>query len=461
MNEGRGETVEGGERTGEPIVAGRWYPNYVLGLLLAAYVLSFIDRNILALMVDPIRRDLQISDFQMSLLQGSAFALLYSCMSLPIAHLADSRRRTGIISIGIAVWSAMTALCGIAHSFVALFTLRLGVGLGEAALSPPATSLLSDYFEPKKLPRAMAIFGLGISFGTGMSFLVGGFVVELVSGMPAVVLPLVGEVRPWQLVFFIIGLPGLLLAVVVATLREPKRRGAILDAGGQVETIPLSEVARYILKRWRLYISFPVSTSFLGIFGFGMAAWYPTFLMRTYGLSVGQAATLFGLTYVIFGTAGTLFGVRFAERLQARGYPDGHLRFILIVSLLMCIFGVIGPLMPSAPLAVVFLIPAVFLKNSYLGSSGAALQLVTPNQLRAKVTALQIFFTNIIGMTVGASGIAFLTDFVFVDDGALRYSLTWIAAIVCPLGALVVWTCLKPYVEAIDEARERELAEGA
>jgi MFS family permease len=439
----------------------RWYANYVLGLLLTAYVLSFIDRNILALMVDPIRRDLQISDFEMSLLQGSAFALFYSIMSLPIAHLADNHRRTGIIAVGIAVWSAMTALCGIARSFGALFALRLGVGLGEAALSPPATSLLSDYFEPKKLPRAMAVFGLGVSFGTGVSFLVGAFVVEMVSGMSAVTLPLAGEVRPWQLAFFVIGLPGLLLGAVMATLREPQRRGAIVDASGQLERIPLSEVARFILKRWRLYISFPVSTALLGIFGFGMSAWYPTFLMRTYGLSVGQAGTLFGLTYVIFGTAGTLFGVRFAERLQARGYPDGHLRFILFAALLMAVFGVIGPLMPSAPLALLFLVPAVFLKSSYLGSSGSAMQLVTPNQLRAKITALQIFFGNIIGMTIGASGIAFLTDYVFVDDQAVRYSISWVAATMCPLAALVIGSCLKPYVHAIEEAREREATDAA
>lgn len=432
-----------------------WYANFVLGTLLVAYIFSYIDRNILALLVGPIRLDLNISDFEVSLLQGPAFAIFYSTMALPVAHLADTRRRTSIIAWGIAFWSATTACCGVARSFGSLFLLRLGVGLGEAALSPPAASLLSDYFQPRQLPRAMAIFSLGISLGTGMSFLIGGLVVEMVAGMSQVSLPLVGDVRSWQLTFFIIGLPGLLLSVLVYSIREPRRRGGLLDADGELEIIAPNETLRFLMHRWRLYVSFPVATAFLGIFGYGMAAWYPTFLIRTYGLSTGEAGTLFGVVYVIFGPLGTLFGVRLAERLQASGYRDAHVRFILLASCGLWVFGVVGPLMPSVELACVMLVPAVFLKSSYLGSSASAMQLVTPNQLRAQVTALQIFFANIIGMTVGASGIAFLTDFVFADDQAIRYSLSWIAGLTCLFAVLTLMTCLKPYARAVDEAEER------
>ncbi len=434
------------------------YANYVLGMLLLAYIFSFVDRNILALMVEPLRRDLGISDFEVSLLQGPAFALFYCTMALPVAHLADTRRRTAIIACGVALWSAMTVGCGLARSFGTLFTLRLGVGLGEAALSPPAASLLSDYFHPSRYPRAMAVFSLGIGVGTGMSFLIGGAVVQLVSGMTAVSLPLLGDVRPWQLIFLVVGLPGLLIAALMATIREPERRGGILDDEGKLEVIPLRDVFRFISHRWRLYISFPVASGFLGIFGYGMAAWYPTFLIRTYDLSVAQAGTVFGLIYVVIGPLGTLFGVRLAERLQRRGYRDAHVRFIALAALGMAFFGCVGPLMPSVELALAMLVPAVFLKCSYLGSSSSALQLVTPNQLRAKVTALQIFFANIIGMTIGASGVAFLTDFVFVDDLAIRYSLAWIAVVTCLLGAALLVSCLKPYCRAIDEANERTSA---
>lgn len=434
---------------------GGWYANYVLGILLVAYIFSFIDRNILSLLVGPIRRDLGISDFEVSLLQGPAFAIVYSIMALPVAHFADTRRRTGIIACGIAVWSAMTVCCGLVRSFAALFLFRLGVGLGEAALSPPAASLLSDYFHPRRYPRAMAIFSLGIGIGTGMSFLVGGGVVELVSGVSVVSVPLVGDMRPWQVTFLVIGIPGLLIAALMAFIREPRRRGGIMNAEGQLEVIPVSAVFQFIIQRWRLYISFPVSTGLLGIFGYGMAAWYPTFLIRTYDLSIGEAGTVFGLTYVVFGPMGTLFGVRLAERLQTRGYRDAHVRFIMFAACGMGIFGTVGPLMPNVELAMLMLVPTVFIKCSYLGSSASAMQLVTPNQFRAKVTALQIFFGNIIGMTIGATGIAFLTDFVFVDDLAIRYSLAWVAAVTCLVGAIALKTCLKPYSDAVDEANER------
>jgi MFS family permease len=442
-----------------PVDQTNLYSNYVLGTLLVAYIFSYVDRNILALMVEPLRRDLGISDFEISLLQGPAFALFYATMALPVAHLADTRRRTAIVACGVAVWSAMTVACGLVRSFGALFMFRLGVGLGEAALSPPAASLLSDYFHPSRYPRAMAIFSLGIGLGTGMSFLIGGAVVEFVSGVPTTSVPLVGEIRSWQLTFFVVGFPGLLIAALMATLREPKRRGAILDDDGRVEPIPLSDGFQFITQRWRLYIAFPVATGFLGIFGYGMAAWYPTFLIRTYGFSAGEAGTVFGLIYVIAGPLGTLSGVRLAEWLQRRGYRDAHVRFTMLAACGMLVFGSVGPLLPNASLAITALVPAVFLKCSYLGSSSSAMQLVTPNQFRAKVTALQIFFATIMGMTIGASGVAFLTDFVFVDDMAIRYSLSWIAAVSCLLAAIVSMTCLKPYAQAIDEANERASAD--
>lgn len=432
-----------------------WYQGYVLLVLLLAYIFSFIDRQILSLMVGPIRQDLGISDFELSLLQGWAFALFYSVMALPIARLADRYSRRTIIGCGIAVWSAMTAGCGLARSYGGLFLMRVGVGVGEAALSPPTYSLLSDYFRPERLARAMAIFSLGISLGGGLAYLVGGTVMELVSRSDTVVLPVVGAVRPWQATFLIVGLPGLLVALMMLGIREPARRGGLLDAAGQVRRMPIGQVWDYLKDRWRLYLSFPLGTALLGVFGYGMMAWYPTFLIRTYGMSIGEAGTWFGLTYLVFGSSGTYVGARVAELLHRRGYQDGHVRLIMLAGILMTIPGIIGPLLPTAPLALLALAPTIFLKSCYYGSSGAALQLVTPNQMRAQVTALQIFFGNIIGMTLGASSIAALTDFVFRDDLAVRYSLAWVAAVFCPAAVLVLRSCLRPYTQALEEAGQR------
>ncbi len=280
-------------------------------------------------------------------------------------------------------------------------------------------------------------------------------VIEAVPTAPDVVLPVIGMLHPWQTVFLIVGAPGLLVALLMYGIREPARRGELRDEHGAPRGVSFRFLWRFLLERRGLYIGFPMGTALLGVFSYGLMAWYPSFLIRTYGLSMGEAGIYFGLVYLIFGPLGTYWGARTAERMEARGRRDAHMRFTMLAALAMTIPGALGPLMPSAPLALLVLVPTIFLKCSYYGNTGAVLQLVTPNQMRAQVTALQIFFGNIVGMTVGASAIAALTDFVFHDDGAVRYSLAIIAAIFCPAGALVLRACLKPYTDALEEAARR------
>ena len=177
------------------------YANYVLGILMMAYVFSFIDRQILSLMVGPIKADLDIGDFQFSLLTGWAFALFYAFMGIPLGRMADHRSRRAIIAVGVAVWSLMTCLSGMAKSFNGLFMARVGVGVGEAALSPPAYSLLSDYYPPHRLARANSIYTMGVTIGSGLAYIIGGFVSQWIAGMGEISLPLVGEVRAWQATF--------------------------------------------------------------------------------------------------------------------------------------------------------------------------------------------------------------------------------------------------------------------
>lgn len=438
-----------------PLSQRSWYPNYVLAILLLAYIFSFIDRQILSLMVVPIRRDIAISDFEMSLLQGAAFALLYSVMALPIARLADRYSRCTIISSGIALWSLMTAGCGLARSYGTLFLMRVGVGVGEAALSPAAYSMLSDYFSKQRLARAVAIYSLGISLGSGLAYLTGGLLMAAVAKVSVIELPLLGAMKSWQVVFIIVGMPGLLIALLMAYAAEPERRGALRDSSGHSQELKMRETASFLLARWRLYLVFPIATGFLGIFSFGLMAWYPTFLIRAFGMSIAESGIYFGLTYLFVGTLGTYLGGRFAESLQ-RKYPDIHIRFIMIAALAMILPSVAGPLMPSAPLALAMLIPTIFLKCCYYGSAGTAMQLVTPNQMRAQVSALQIFFGNIIGLTVGASSIAALNDFVFHDDNAIHFSLALVAGTSCAGGALLLAWCLQPYRRALAEIKGLE-----
>ena len=433
------------------------YTNYILGLLMLAYIFSYVDRQILSLMVGPIRSDLDISDFEISLLQGWAFALFYSVMAIPIARMADNGSRVRIISIGVALWSTMTALSGLARSFGALFAMRVGVGVGEAALTPATYSMLSDYFSREKLPRALAIYMLGIPLGSGLAYIFGGAVVEAATSAPPVVIPHFGRIAPWQLTFIIVGLPGLIVAALIAlTVREPARRGTGMSKGDVESRLPFMEVFRFQLKRWRVYIGISMGTAQLGILSYGTLAWYPTFLMRTYGTSVAETGLYFGLIYIVFGSLGTIIGVRIAGWIVKKGYRDGHIRFLIITSILLVIPATIGPLMPTAFSALLVLAPAIFLKNSHHGSSSSVLQVITPNRMRAQVTAVQIFLNNIIGLTVGASAIAILTDFVFVDDYAIRYSMAWVAGVTCPLAAIILWTCLKPYRASLEESKQWE-----
>lgn len=427
--------------------------NYTLAVLLVAYVLSFIDRQILSLLVGPIRKDLGISDFQMSFLQGIAFALFYALLGIPIGRLADRGNRKKIIAVGIFLWSLMTAVCGLAKSYSMLFFARMGVGIGEAALSPAAYSIFADSFQPARLARATSIFSLGITIGSGLAFIIGGRVVEMIAGMQPVTLPVLGTLHPWQLTFFAVGLPGLLISALSLTILDPPRRGLLQNAQGQIETIvPLAQVLGFMRARWRCYAAIFGGVALFAIVGYGTMAWYPAFLMRTFEMPVGQVGLRFGLIYLVFGTAGSLCAALLSEQFSKRGYRDANVRVMLLVAISVILPAAIGPLMPSANLALLIVAPTTFLQNAYFGVAIASLQLIAPNQMRAIISAIFLFVANLLGMGIGPSAVALLTDFVFQHDQAVRYSLAMLSAIAYPIAALIFWRGLKHYRQALDEA---------
>ncbi len=215
------------------------YSWYVVTVLMLAYVFAFLDRQIIALLVDPIKRDIGVTDFQMSLLLGPAFAFFYVTLGIPVGRLADRRSRRTIIGIGIAIWSVMTAACGLAKTFTHLFLARIGVGVGEATLQPCATSVISDYFPREKRGRAISVYSMVLGIGAGLAFVLGGQVVAAVIDGPSIALPLIGEIYNWQIVFLIVGLPGLLVAGLMFTVKEPHRRDRITIDGQEPEQIPI------------------------------------------------------------------------------------------------------------------------------------------------------------------------------------------------------------------------------
>jgi MFS family permease len=423
--------------------------NYALLVLLLAYILSFVDRNVMAVLIGPIREQFDISDFQYSLLHGFAFSMFYIVLGLPIARLADRGSRKWIIAIGVFLWSLMTCLCGLAKSFFTLFLARIGVGVGEAALSPPAYSLLSDLFPPEKLARAMAIYTLGITLGGGLAYIVGGAVYQHFAASGGANLPLVGQVSAWQLTFIAVGAPGFVIAWLLSLLREPVRGAQSTQPAVTATEVSLAEVGQHLKSHARAYLALIGSMSMLAILGYGTMAWYPEFLMRTYGMDRATAGGQFGTIFLVAGSLGTLAGGWSVQPLARRGRSDAPLLVILACALLWLAPAALGPLSSSATLAVIAACPIIFFLNAYFGVGITGVQLITPVSMRAQVSALMLFCTNLFGLAFGPSAVALLTDFVFGDDLALRYSLALLPLIVCPLAAGLVLQGMRCYREAV------------
>ncbi|MDG2326727.1 MAG: MFS transporter [Halioglobus sp.] len=420
--------------------------NYTLFVLLLAYILSFVDRNVMAVLIGPIRAQFDISDFQYSLLHGFAFSMFYIALGLPIARLADQRSRKWIITAGILLWSIMTCLCGVTKSFTGLFLARIGVGVGEAALSPPAYSLLSDLFTPEKLPRAMAIYTLGITLGGGLAYIVGGAIYQHFEASGGTTLPLFGRVQAWQITFIAVGLPGLLVAGLLSLMNEPDRPTAdALCAAADNANPSLGDVAQQLKDHWRAYLGLIGSMSMLAILGYGTMAWFPEFMMRTFNADRAVIGGQFGMLFIVAGSLGTLAGGWSVKPLAERGFSDAPMRVILACALLWLVPATLGPLSPSPTLALFAAAPIIFFLNAYFGVGIAGVQLITPPQMRAQISALMLFSTNLFGLAFGPSAVALITDFVFADDIALKYALALLPVIVCPLAAALVWQGMRDY----------------
>ena len=418
-------------------------------ILMIAYVLSFIDRQILNLLVEPIRRDLVISDTQMSLLMGLSFALFYTICGIPLGRLADTRNRRGLIAIGVLFWSAATAACGMAKLYWQFLICRIGVGVGEAALSPAAYSLIADSFPPERRATAISVYSMGVYLGSGIAFLLGGLVIQFASAQGNVVLPVLGEVRPWQLIFLILGVAGVLFTLLMLAVREPARRGV-----GAGVAVPLAEVGRYIRSNRRTVLCHNFGFAGLALAGYGSAAWIPTFFIRTYGWDAGQVGIVYGSIVAVFGCLGIVFGGRLADRLARRGRDDANMRVGLYAAIGALPFVLAFPLMPDALWASVLLAPAVFCLSMPFGVAPAAIQEIMPNSMRGQASALYLFVITLIGLGIGPTAVALVTDFVFADDNALRYSLLIVTALAVLSSIILLARGLAPYRDSVERLQQ-------
>ena len=391
---------------------------YVVAVLTLANVSGFVDRQLLSLLVVPIKRDLGISDTEMSYLMGLSFSVLYTALSLPIARWADRGSRPAIIAGGVALWSLMTLLCGLARTYPRLLLARIGVGIGEAALAAPAVSLISDYFPRERLGTAMSVYSLGVFLGSGLAYLVGGLAVGSLATAGMTTLPVVGELRPWQTSFLVVGAPGLAIAALLLTVREPRPASARAAEGA-----PLSSLWQYLAAHRRAFISLCGGFSAMATVNYGIAAWLATFLVRAYGWTPARAGVVQGVLTMTVGVAGVLAGGRVADRYVRRGRADGRLRVGIIGAVGMLASATAYPLMPTAMLAVAWLAVVNFFAAFPWGAAPAAAAELFPAELRAQGVAIYFFVLNLVSATLGPTLVALLTDYAFRDEQAVGYSL--------------------------------------
>ena len=432
-------------QTGGPAASatGRFYPWYATGVLMTAYVLSYLDRQILYLMVDPIRKDLHITDFQYSLLTGAAFGIFYTLMGFPIGWLADKTNRTRLITIGITAWSIMTALCGFAQSYGTLFLARVGVGVGEASLSPSAYSLLSDWFDKVRLPRAMSFYAFGLFIGAGAALILGGEIIGAVEKMPGLTLPLVGTLKSWHLVFLIIGLPGLLIALWVSTLKEPKRTGLAAPLSAK-SNFPFAQVLGFVLSRPLAALALFIGSALFSTLAYS-DSWYPTLFIRLWGWSVRSAGQMNGTSSLVAGPVGMIFAGWLSSRWIAQGRTDACLRLTAFAAVGITLPAALLPIAPNAATMAALLFPFKFFIGFTPVLIPAALQMVAPNNIRAQLGAIFLFATGLVGISGGPIIPAFLSDYVFSGAHALPHALSATALVVGPLTFAVTWIGLKQY----------------
>ena len=330
-------------------------------VLATAYALSFLDRQILNLLVGPVRASLQITDTQMSYLLGTAFGIFHAVFGLPLSRLVDRGSRRHIAFWSISLWSAMTAASGFARGYWQLFLARVGVGVGEAALNPSAFSMITDSFPPAKRPLAISMFHLGLPIGQGLSLIIGGAVIALAQTVDPSSVPFVHVEFAWQLVFLLVGLPGLVVALLMWTVREPGRRGLIETDGGKQQKVALGEVASFLSARRLTFFALYSGVALKIALAYASSAWVPTYFIRIHHWSVTEFGYVYGSLAIVTGVCGNLLCGGVGNWLAARGRKDAALIVLLAGYFIAIPFAIAAPLMPTSGLAMAFFLRFVVL----------------------------------------------------------------------------------------------------
>ena len=398
--------------------------HYALGILVVVYTFNFIDRQILSILLEPVKNDLGLSDTAMGMLTGFAFAMFYATLGIPIARFADRTNRRNLIAAALGIWSIFTALSGLAQNFWHLLIARIGVGVGEAGCSPPAHSMIADYYPAEQRATALGIYSLGIPFGIMFGLFAGGWINEFFG---------------WRAAFFVVGLPGVILALVVRyTLAEPPRGMAEgrVDSGEQPS---INETLVYLWQKKSFrHMSFAAAlTAFVG---YGFVTWAPAFLIRSFGMGTGEIGTWFGLILGVAGGIGIALGGYLADKFGARD-PKWYLWTTAIALLLVTPFNALVYMATESTIALLAMIIPVLLGNFYQATTFSQTQGISELRMRAVAAGILLFIINFIGLGFGPQMVGLVSDLLVDSYGteSLRYAL-----LICSL--INVWAAFHYFV---------------
>ena len=409
-------------------------------LMALASVVSQFDRTVINLTVGPLKQAFSLNDTQFAMLQSVAFGIFYTVACIPLGWLADRYQRRVIMAVSLAFFSAFAIGSGLARSYMQLFLTRVGVGVGEATVTPAGLSMMSDYFPPEKLGRAVGAFFMSAPVGQAVGLIAGGLLLQWLATSSVLASGPLAGFEPWQAAFVIIGAPGLLLVPLFLLLHEPVRRG-------QGATAPLSvaEVTAIVRERGRALAPMFAGFCMVTLVSYTFFVWTPAVFQRTFGWNPAQAGLGFGLVVLTFGTAGAFFGGWMTDRLARRGHLDAPLKVAAFGFIGCGVFGGLAPLMPSPVLALAVLAPAIFLSNTPYACAGTSIQLIVPNRARAQVTALYITLITLVGLGVGPTVVGLMTDYVFKNPADIRYSLAIVVAVPAPIMFTLLAFAWRPY----------------
>lgn len=422
------------------------YAWMVVAILVVGSLVAFVDRQVVAIVVGPMQADLGVGDTEIGWLYG-VFALFYALAALPIAWLADRKHRFRLIGAGLFLWSLMTIACGLTKQFWTVLLARVGVGVGEATLTPATTSLLGDFFPREQIPLALSVFQTGAIMGSGLAFIIGGLVLELVEGAAPLVLPGIGPLAPWQQTFVYVGLPGLALTLVFLLLREPtRRRSPVAPSEGG-----FSQLREFYQAHMKTLTLHHLGFLSLILMGYAFVFWSVTFFVRVHGVPAAQASQTFGWIFLIAGPIGPICAALLARWMTARGRRDANIIAGMTAGLLAIPVIVLVQLAPSAFWAFALYVPALFFINAPFGIASGALPVITPPHLRAQVAAVYLLVGSV-GMMFGPPLAGAFNEYVFPGEQGVRYSMLTLTCVFGVLGGILLNAARRPYALSLEDA---------